>query len=278
MKLIKPSYEILDQKPGLEGIYEQIELAGRTCYKSTRKEGTTAKDFVDRMISSNHLSVLEHGTVYLAIPIDSDSTSVCRRTILATSFESNPYSIVNYHSDNTGEIAYVTTNLRVLYENYPTMDTILEEYLCEPTEFHNKRITVRFIANIHFYKDITRHRVMSFAIESTRFCNYMKERFGMSVSFMKPSWIKEEDIPELEKDCELLESIYFKWINMGYQAQHAAYFLPQGTKAEVVMTGFQSDYNHFFDLRAKGTTGRPHPDVKFLVEPLMNEFKERGYS
>lgn len=104
----------------------------------------------------------------------------------------------------------------------------------------------------------------------------MKEKFGMSVSFMKPSWIKEEDIPELEKDCELLESIYFKWINMGYQAQHAAYFLPQGTKAEVVMTGFQSDYNHFFDLRAKGTTGRPHPNVKALVEPLMNEFKERS--
>lgn len=70
MKLIKPSYEILDQKPGLEGIYEQIELAGRTCYKSIRKEGTTAKDFVDRMIKSGHGAMLEHGTVYLKIPIE----------------------------------------------------------------------------------------------------------------------------------------------------------------------------------------------------------------
>lgn len=69
MKLIKPSYQILEQKPGLEGIYEMIELAGRTCYKSTRKEGTTAKDFVDRMIASQHYAMLEHGTVYLKIPI-----------------------------------------------------------------------------------------------------------------------------------------------------------------------------------------------------------------
>ena len=68
MKLIKPSYSILDQKPGLDGIYEIIELAGRTCYKSTRKEGTTAKDFVDRMINSKHYAMLEHGTVYLKIP------------------------------------------------------------------------------------------------------------------------------------------------------------------------------------------------------------------
>lgn len=70
MKLIKPSYLILDQKPGLEGIYEQIELAGRTCYKSERKEGTTAKDFVDRMIKSGHHAMLEHGTIYLKIPIE----------------------------------------------------------------------------------------------------------------------------------------------------------------------------------------------------------------
>ena len=99
----------------------------------------------------------------------------------------------------------------------------------------------------------------------------------MSVSFMKPTWIKEEDITELEEDCKTIESIYFKWINKGYQAQHAAYFLPQGTKAEVIMTGFVSDYNHFFDLRAKGTTGAPHPDVKALVEPLMCEFKKRDW-
>lgn len=290
MKLIKLSYKILNQPPGLQGIYEQIELAGRTCYASSHKIqyrenntcngfiSTTAKDFVDRMIASQHYAMLEHGTVYLKIP---KGTYAYDHYVVAClpddDFFSNsyelayrPYTKVNIQED----YIYVTTNLRVLQE-HNWLDDL--KYLCEPTEFHEKRVTVRFIADIHFYKDTTRHRVFSWAIESTRFCNYLKEKFGMSVSFMKPTWIKEEDIPELEEDCKTIESIYFKWINKGYQAQHAAYFLPQGTKAEVIMTGFVSDYNHFFDLRAKGTTGAPHPDVKALVEPLMCEFKKRDW-
>ena len=71
MKLIKPSAELLIQEPELEGIYKQIELAGRTCYKSTDKiTEDSAKPFVDRMIKSNHLAMLEHGTVYLTITLN----------------------------------------------------------------------------------------------------------------------------------------------------------------------------------------------------------------
>lgn len=71
MKLIKPHFEIIEQQVGLEGIYKQIELAGRTCYKSEDRitEGS-AKKFVDMMINSGHLAMLEHGTIYLKIPID----------------------------------------------------------------------------------------------------------------------------------------------------------------------------------------------------------------
>ena len=272
MKLINPSWEIIKQKPGLEGIYDMIELAGRVCYKSTRKEGTTAKDFVDRMIASKHYAMLEHGAVYLKIPIYYPDKWDQNNKGIFNKVANSPYSKIIRDSSNN--FWYLSTNLRVIKENNAEF---LLEYWCEPTEFHEKRITIKFIADIHFYKDITRHRLFSWAIESTRFCNYMKEKFGMSVSFMKPTWIREEDIPELEEDCRTIESIYFKWINKGYQAQHAAYFLPQGTKAEVIMTGFQSDYSHFFDLRAKGTTGAPHPDVKALVEPVYKTFIERNY-
>lgn len=66
MKLIKPYFEIIEQESGLEGIYKQIELAGRTCYKSEDKiTPDSAKGFVDRMIKSGHGAMLEHGTVYL---------------------------------------------------------------------------------------------------------------------------------------------------------------------------------------------------------------------
>ncbi len=62
-----------------------------------------------------------------------------------------------------------------------------------------------------------------------------------------------------------------------WQAQQAAEILPQATKADIVMTGFVSDWNYVFDLRARGTTGAPHPEVKRLMEPLMYKFKEKGW-
>ena len=91
MKLIKPSFEIIEQKPRdivipadmeigprmwkdelINSVYRQIEIAGRTCYKSEDKiTETSAKEFVDRMVKSGHGAMLEHGTVYLKVPLTS---------------------------------------------------------------------------------------------------------------------------------------------------------------------------------------------------------------
>lgn len=130
MKLVKSSFEIYEQGPGLEGIYEAIERAGRTCYKSQRPEGLTAKDFVDRMIKSQHHAMLEHGTVCLKIPAINRSTE---------RYKHNPYS--RYVDEAVDRYAYITTNYRVLVEN-GWLDDL--QYLCEPTEFHERRVTVRF--------------------------------------------------------------------------------------------------------------------------------------
>lgn len=290
MKLIEPSFSILEQAPGIEGMYKHIELAGRTCYKSEDKiTEDSAKGFVERMIQSGHGAMLEHGTVYLKVLLNNElviedaygennSVSAFGRYI------NNKYSKVNYRDGlenifitDTVEpgYAYITTNLRVLVEN-GWLDDL--KYLCEPTEYHEKRITVRYTSDIHFYKDTTRHRVFSWAIESTRFCNYLKEKFGSSISFLIPCWLKEEEELEFEEDLKVIENIYFKWINKGWQAQQAAYFLIQGTKAEIIMTGFMSDYKHFFDLRSElAVTGKPHPTVMELVEPLRQEFIKRNW-
>lgn len=278
MQIIKPSFEIIEQSSGLDGIYKHIELAGRTCYKSLDKitEGS-AKDFVDRMIKSGHGAMLEHGTVYLYLEYTSPLSDVnyLKTTEIEHKYAKNKYSkVMSMSPDYHKTQCYITTNLRVLVENNWLDDL---EYLCEPTEYHEKRITVKFVSDIHFYKDTTRHRVFSWAIESTRFCNYIKERFGSSVSFIAPIWLKSEEQEEFEKDLKTIEDIYFKWINKGWQAQQAAYFLIQGTKAEIIMTGFVHDYEHFFDLRSDlAKTGKPHPTVVELVEPLRQEFIKRN--
>ena len=295
MKLIKPSFEIIEQEHKvnhkmdstklqdrqqlLDGVYKMIELAGRTCYRSEDKiTPDSAKGFVDRMIKSGHGAVLEQGTVYLRIPtgiysfLDNEFDD-CND--IKDSFFSNPYTRIHCQDG----YFYISTNYRVLIENF-SEDFIPEllQYICEPTKYHEKRICVKYTSDIHFYKDCTRHRVFSWAIESTRFCNYIKSRFGSSVSFATPIWLKDEEQEEFEEDLRTIESIYFKWINKGWQPQQAAYFLIQGTKAEVIMTGFVSDYKHFFDLRSEiAKTGKPHPTVVELVEPLRQEFIKRGY-
>lgn len=280
MRLIKPSFEIIEQQAGLEGMYKQIELAGRTCYKSEDKiTEDSAKGFVERMIKSGHGAMLEHGTVYLKIDRKTCKLEGANPDFTIGDLLHNPYTKCNIINGNSNKVLdyviYITTNYRVIVENDWMF---LLQYICEPTEYHEKRVCVRYTSDIHFYKDCTRHRVFSWAIESTRFCNYIKQKFGSSVSFATPIWLKDEEQEEFEEDLKTIESIYFKWINKGWQPQQAAYFLIQGTKAEIIMTGFISDYKHFFDLRSEiAKTGQPHPTVVELVEPLRQEFIKRNY-
>lgn len=293
MKLIKPSFEILEQPSGLEGVYKQIEGAGRVCYKSEDKiaEGT-AKAFVDRMIASGHGAMLEHGTVYLKC-----ETEVINRYIhpedgeeedfnKLEKYEYNSYSVTN----DDGIYLYVTTNLRVLVEN-DWLDDL--QYICEPTEYHEKRITVHFVCDRGVSHEFVRHRVMSFAQESTRYCNYSKDKFGNELTFIQPCWLDDERLKLYgpyhtvirDKSLESIfiaslnnaEKDYIDLIDLGWKPQEARAVLPNSLKTELVVTGFVSDWNHFFDLRARGTTGAPHPQAKELAEPLMKEFIARKY-
>ena len=273
MKLIKPSFLIKEQEPGVIGIYRQIEYAGRICYKSSNKiTEDSAKPFVDRMIKSGHGAMLEHGTVYLDVPNSTGNYD------LVPFFASNPYSRVVIKPLNDRVHNYVTTNFRVIVENFAEeyIPDILQ-YLCEPTEFHEKRVTVHFTADAGVMREFFRHRVFSMAQESTRYCNYLRDKFDNSITVIYPSWLKEEEELEFEEDMRVIEELYFKWLKKGWTAQQARVFLPLGVKAEAVMTGFTSDFKHFFDLRAIGTTGQPHPQAKELALPLLNEFITNKY-
>lgn len=293
MRLIKPSYEILEQKPGIEGIYEMIELAGRTCYKSTRKEGTTAKDFVDRMIKSGHGAMLEHGTVYLKFDFRAGGIATGAKD--GTKYIGNPYSKVNF---GDGITQYVTTNYRVLVENGWLNDL---KYLCEPTEYHEKRVTVRFTTSNGIMREFTRHRSHSFAVESTRYCNYNRSRFNNQITFIQPYWFTHDCAGEYPNKLIILkntpvdnytpeenlfltylleiEERYMDLINLGLKAQEAREILPLATKCDMVMTGFTSDWQHLFNLRTSiiAETGQPHPDIAALCDPLYKEFINRGY-
>lgn len=289
MRLIKPSFEIWEQSAGLEGIYKQIERAGRVCYKSEDKiTEDSAKSFVDRMIRSGHGAMLEHGTVYL----ESSDGFAGGFYPLRRKYEKNPYSRVKIvHSFMTGiDHIYITTNLRVLVEN-GWLDDL--KYICEPTEFYERRVTVHFVCDRGVSHEFVRHRVFSFAQESTRYCNYSKDKFGNEITFIKPCFLDDSKLALYgpyhtvirDKSPESIfiaslnnaEKDYIDLIDLGWKPQEARAVLPNALKTELVMTGFVSDWQHFFDLRALGTTGAPHPQAKELAEPLMKEFIARKY-
>lgn len=300
MKLIKPNVEIIEQQPGLEGMYKQIELAGRTCYKSEDKiTEDSAKAFVDRMIKSGHGAMLEHGTVYLKVKDIEETINkylINKYTKVNIILESDsPYS-ANY------EVAYITTNYRVLVENNWLDDL---QYICEPTEYHEKRITVKWTCGRDILAEFTRHRIFSFAAESTRYCNYSKNKFGNEITFIIPTWLNLPegkytnwdndwcDVAELRllhpevdnlddaANC-FLQSIknseyyYFMLLDRDWKPQQARQVLPNALKTELIMTGFESDWKEFFKLRSPkyGATG-VHPDAAYLADKLYDKIKDK---
>ena len=278
MRLINQSYEIWNQPAGLEGVYKQIERVGRVCYKSEDKiTEDSAKPFVDRMIKSGHGAMLEHGTVYLAIPISEWRCTDDYRD----SYISNPYSNVNdsiVNWENNEGTVYITTNLRVLVENNWLKDL---KYICEPTEYHEKRACVHFVCDRGILTEFTRHRVFSFSAESTRYCNYSKNKFGNEVTFIEPCWSSTEPMrdgfSEFRTALAEAENHYLFLIENGWKPQQARAVLPNSLKTELVMTGFVSDWKHFFRLRSRiAETGKPHPQAQELADPLMDEFIKRG--
>ena len=306
MNIIEPKAEYIPQGTTIDDLYKKIEFCGRTCYKSEDKiTEDSAKGFVDRMINSGHGAMLEHGTVYLM-----------EKSWIGSSlrkYEHNKYSKYREEYLETEEVEegyrehrigyYVTTNLRVLVEN-GWLDDL--KFMCEPTEYHEKRYTVKLTTDIGVTREGNRHRVNSIAEESTRYCNYSKEKFGGEVKAVKHAWFSDEDVEYLKgldsydsfmEYCEQAGTVYeIEWntidywafailcsnycynklIEKGWVAQQARTVLTLSTKSDIVYTAFKSDWKHFMDLRLFGTTGNPHPDMLNIAEKIRDEFEKNN--
>lgn len=319
MRILKPKFEILNQNPydGLDSVFEMIKIAGQTCYDS--ESAKTPKEFTDLMVKLGHGAMLEHGTIYLTLEVNKDN---CTKTFdyrsakftapynwsdvvghIQAKYKDNKYSHVHYVQkgtfNNPIHCYYITTNYRVIIENGWEEDL---QFITPPTEYHEKRVTVRFTTQNIIAKDFNRHRVNSIAEQSTRYCNYSKDKYDGQVSVVKPTWVADiikdnehkidvnlrnlcqsiyigDDVQEWDALRYWLfgnlaaEYAYLNMLRLGRTAQEARTVLALDTRTELVHTAFISDWKHFFDLRALGTTGKPHPDYKILAEQLMEEFK-----
>ena len=288
MKLVKPEFQIIEPTGyTIDDIYKSIELAGRVSHRSEDKiTETSAKTFVDRMINMKHLATCEFGTIYL--------TERWRGTCLLSKYQGNPYTIINEKNFNGETWRFITTNYRTLIENNWLDDL---KYLCEPTEYHHKRYTVKFICDRAIANEFVRHRKFSFLQESTRYCLYSSNKFNNELTFIKPCWTnipegnygdifnpKEPDITLTPNEYAFIdilretEKYYIGLTNNGWKAEQARNVLPLSLKTELYMCGFAEDWKNFFKLRSKKYgIGNPHPQADELATPLYEEFIKRGY-
>lgn len=286
MKLINQSFEIIEQPNTTIGLFKHIEKACRICYKSEDKiTDTSYQRFLTMIRSNGHLSPWEHGTVYMKINAKENKADFDLFYLL---LNNKPWVRMSY--DNN-ENWYITTNYRAIIEN--KLENLWEKYRCSFTGEHTPRITVKFITSIGISRELNRHRCHSICEESTRYCNYSKDKFNNELTFIKPV---DMDIKVGDYDMQLFsnqsyftdynptdvfilsllqsEESYLQLIKEGFKPQQARDVLPLATKTEVIHTAFIDDWIHFFELRCSNAA---HPQIRELANNLKQEFIKRGY-
>lgn len=180
-----------------EAILKNIELAGRTCYKSEDKiTEDSASKFVRMLVKNGHEAMIEH-----------------------------------------------------------------------------QAITVKFVCDRGVSHEIVRHRIASFAQESTRYCNYSNDKFGSEITVIEPFFFDEnsEEYKVWWACCATAEVDYLRLLRLGRSPQEARSVLPNSLKTEIVVTMNVREWRHFFKLRCASTA---HPQMRELAIPLFEEMKE----
>lgn len=136
----------------------------------------------------------------------------------------------------------------------------------------HEKITVRFVCDRGVTHEIVRHRIASYSQESTRYCNYSKDKFGGEITFIRPCFWAEDDekFAVWKETMQNIEDSYVKLISLGAKPEEARSILPNSVKTEIMVTMNLREWRHFFKLR---TAERAHPQIREVAIPLLNELK-----
>jgi thymidylate synthase (FAD) len=272
MKIVESDVKLLEQGFGLgeTDIFNAIEKAARVCYHSEENPRVTSENFVKALISKGHYRPLEFGTVYLTIPYESykeDPNSSWWDELLQS-----PYTKYNFKNG----YFFVTTNYRVLVEKNKIYSLQFRPY--KPTPLHPKRITVLWDPISRAIADEFRtHVSISSLMESTRYCNYTKDKFGNELTFVASEKFLHADKytkDEYDYMYRKLEGCYNRCItDYEMKAEEARDFLPLSIKTTMIQCAFEDDWKHFLKLRCDAAA---HPDARKLANKLKDLLYERN--
>ncbi len=290
VKIVEATSEVYSLD-SLKGICTHIERCGRTCYKSENLiTEETAIPFIAGILKSGHESVIEHANVIFSLKNTSDNHKIFgMRDVrgLNVSLETDP--------DDQQQKIIVSGNMRAfrdLAKRYHVYDFLLQIgnplfYVSDDrsrtfsdlkiesvqqsrfSEMHNY-VTTHSVCDLGAYKDITRHRVASFSIESTRYCNYSKGKFGAELTMIDPCNIeKNSDMYAIWlKAMQDIEEKYMEMAQLGAKGDQLRMLLPHSTKADMVMTANVTEWKHIFSLRCHTAA---HPSVRLVTKMMLAE-------
>ena len=285
MKLIKQSFEFINQTDfSLVGIKKHIERCARVSYKSEDKiTDTSYEKFVNMLESRGHDRPLEFGTVHLKMSV-TDFNKI-RSTLCLNKIYNNQW--IKYYY--VGDVTYVTTNYRYYLNILKIFPKVEKFFTGEDNKYYPKRYTVHMILDRGVMDEFRTHVGLSHLAESTRYCNYSKDKFNNEVTFVIPSWCNSlvegskqeyspfeinEDEVEFMNALQNAQNSYLSLLKMGWTPQQARSVLPLGVKSELISCGFGDAWKNFFCRRdAKDA----HPMAQEIAKPMHKEFIERGF-
>lgn len=293
MKLIKQSFEILEQKDfSLIGIKKFIERCGRVCYKSEdRITDDSYEKFVNMLEKRDHARPLEFGTVHLKMHIL--YFLGLKNVLCMNKMWNNGW--IKYHY--IGKLAYVTTNYRYYLSIIKVYPDIQKSFDTQDDKLYPRRYTVHFITSRGVMDEFRTHVSLSHLAESTRYCNYDKDRFNNEITCVIPHYcpdliggnsydlytckfeltqtegLSEKSAKWIESMCQA-EQDYIDLLNDSCTAQEARDVLPLGIKSELISCGFEDAWSNFFYRRCANDA---HPMAREIAIPLQEKFKELNY-
>lgn len=283
MKLIEPSCEYWEQRD----VVTHIARCARVCYANEKNENSYEKDeaLVKRLIESGHVSMLRHGTLYYIVPLEIfkeiDNINGQAIKYFIDLYITSPYIYKVYDA----KYIYISTNKQFIKEN-PC--GALKYYAVTPERFFEyevtkpiRRFTFYLTTSIGVTRELNRVSPNNIAEQSTRYCNYSKDKFNNEIQFCKPHWYDNADISTkviYKSALTSAEFYYFKLLDEGFPAQDARGVLPLNTASKVVYTYTFNEWVEIINKRYYGTTGKPHPDAKIIIGMVLYKFIEMGYT
>ena len=297
VKIVEPSVEIYPID-AIENIKKHIEKCGRTCYKSEDKiTDTSAEQFVEGILKSGHESVIEHANLIFQIaPENLDKITEVASQVHGLHYTQSPTELLISGNMRTfRDISrlgihdfddwFCQNGLGIFAIGSERTHSLTGEITLKAVQYLDRsnsqdilnHITIHMITNLSCYKDITRHRLASFSIESTRFCNYSKGKYGSELTILKPVNL-EVGTPEYDEWLSCMEDAekhYMKMCELGCRADQSRLCLPHSIKADVIMTADVAEWKHIFNLRCDKAA---HPDVRKVMLAALELFHQEGYT